>query len=242
MFVITGTRHSGTLFLNTTLQSSGLRPVSRKRVLAGATPPFGTMVSVPIPDLGKVLDRSTRVVALIRPWRAWARLMSDEQTNPALPHEVAWWFSNYRLVSSLMRTESRFQLLSHDNLLARPDISVRRVLRFLGREAAFEETLLLPAIAPSRAWYPSQALDRDEQAVLDAFWEVVHDETPMTRGLFQRMNGLQERLRRRYPSAGAVPPMPTSLLKPKLARPRMPPPVISSVGRLSPEAPTRRRA
>lgn len=216
MVVITGTRHSGTLFLSSTLQTAGLTTVSRKKVLAGATPPPGSMVAVPIPKLPKVSDRARHVVGLVRPWRSWAGVMTEEEPQPEIPHEVSWWFSNYALVCELMRTKSRFILLSHDNLLSRPEPSMRRVLEFLGRAEAFESCLLLPAVAPSMPPFVSRALSREEQDVLDSFWKVVHADAPMTRRTFQRMSVLQETLRRRYPQAGGVAPMPANELQTKV--------------------------
>lgn len=207
MLVITGTRHSGTLFLSSTLQTAGMIALSRKRVLAGGRPPPGGMVAMPIPQLGEVGERCERVIALIRPWRAWAALMSEEEPHPKLPHEVRWWFSNYQLSCTLLRGKPRFMMLSHDKLLSRPEPTIRRVLRFLDREDAMEKALLLPAIAPSSPSYHCKALQRDEQEVLDAFWQVVHKDRPMTRGVFRRMNVLQGSLRSRYPQAKAIEPM-----------------------------------
>ncbi|MFT5584111.1 MAG: hypothetical protein ACI9VR_001696 [Cognaticolwellia sp.] len=212
MLVITGTRHSGTLFLSSTLQTAGMTALSRKRVLAGGRSPPGGMVAMPIHQLEEVGEQCDRVVALIRPWRAWASLMEEEEPKPELPHEVRWWFANYQLCCTLLRAKSRFLLLSHDKLLSRPEPSIRRVLRFLEREDAMEAVLLLPAIAPSAPAYVCKGLLRNEQEVLDAFWQVVHNDRPMTRGFFKRMNVLQGTLQSRYPQAGATDPMQESEL------------------------------
>jgi hypothetical protein len=174
------------------------------------------MVAMPIPQLEAVGERCERVIALIRPWRAWAALMQEEEPDPKLPHEVRWWFSNYELSCTLLRSNPRFMMLSHDKLLSRPEPTVRRVLRFLDREDAMEKVLLLPAIAPSSPSYRCTALQRDEQAVLDAFWQVIHNEQPMTRGLFKRMNVLQGTLQGRYPKAKAIEPMRESELNRKV--------------------------
>lgn len=207
MFVITGTRHSGTLFLSSTLQTAGLTVQSRKKVLAGANVPPGAMVAVPIPKLPEISDRAEQVVALVRPWRAWAAIMTEEDPQPAVPHEVRWWFSNYALCCALVRAKARFMMLSHDKLLSRPELSIRRVLRFLDRGEAMETVLLLPAIAPSASAFHSRVFDRNQVEILDAYWDVVHNAKPMTRGIFRRMSLLQASLRSRYPQADAVEPM-----------------------------------
>ncbi len=216
MLVITRTRHSGTLFLSSTLQTAGLTVQSRKRVLAGGRVPPGSMVALPIPKLAELGDRADRVIALVRPWRAWASVMEEEEPNPKLPHEVRWWFSNYELICTLMRGRARFLMLSHDKLLSRPEPTVQRVLRFLDREDAKDQVLLLPAIAPSAPAFASKVFGRDEQEVLSDFWKVVHNEQAMTRRTFQRMNVLQDTLRRRYPKVRTLEPMRAQELQSKV--------------------------
>lgn len=204
MIIVTGTKHSGGLFLIPSLKSVGCRPVAWKRAKTGIQLPAQAIVRAPISSLLRLGERSDRVIGLVRGWRAYAAIEKGGESR--VPPEVTWWFQNYGMLRNLAARGSRFQLVSYDRLLSQPESTTRRVLRFVGRGSHedFARVSLLPPVPTSRRAYDSTVLRSQEIQAFDRLNSVVDREQPLSRADFLAFNAVNEALRARYPRVHAT--------------------------------------
>lgn len=86
-----------------------------------------------------------RVIATVRPWRAFARsrarlrallLQASPHTHvpdaPILPPGLEWWSENFALIRDIATRRYAAHVLSHDSLLADPDAAIHAVVQWLG--------------------------------------------------------------------------------------------------------------
>ena len=92
-----------------------------------------------------------RVIATVRPWRAFARsrarlrallLQASPHTHgthgthgthaPILPPGLEWWSENFALIRDIATRRYASHVLSHDSLLADPDAAIHAVVQWLG--------------------------------------------------------------------------------------------------------------
>lgn len=179
-------------------------------------------VKVFVPGLVRTdLAYIDRVIATVRPWRAFARsrarmralLLADAATSegaemgPQLPAVLEWWSENFSLIRDIATRRYAVHTVSYEGVLADPEASVRAVIRWLGVGDADRACAVIRRAGPATA-------DEDEEdeggvaaehlAVCDELYARIHRGEALDQGFIDRLNATDRALRPRLAEHNAA--------------------------------------
>ncbi len=169
-----------------------------------------------------------RVVATMRPWRAYARsleaLHADEEAwymanpdegltpqqmlekvrrrQPRLPAPIDWFLENYELVRDFAVRRYPIHFTTYDKLLDTPEATVRRVFDWIGTgDADAAIRTIEPDLkrSDSRPPVASEAVLNAEQVRLfDDFYTVIHERSSVPKSMVPALNATWQALTEQY--------------------------------------------
>ena len=174
-------------------------------------------VKVFIPGLVRTdLAFIDRVIATVRPWRAFARsrerlraLIRASTSAPgeadalALPAGLEWWSENFALIRDIATRRYASHVLSFDSLLADPDASIHAVVQWLGVGDARQACAVVDrdrpeaGLAGETGEVDTSGLEPRHIAVFDELYDHIHRGKPLGQGLVERLNLTDRELRPR---------------------------------------------
>jgi hypothetical protein len=151
-----------------------------------------------------------RVIATVRPWRAFARSRArlralgraaagPVEEAPSLPAGLEWWVENFALIRDVATRRYPVHMLSYDSLLADPGRVVAEVCGWLGVGDPARGSAVVhrdrPPVEPEE---PEDAgLDREHVAVVDELYDHIHRGEPLSPALVELLNRTDQELRPR---------------------------------------------
>ncbi len=181
------------------------------------------VVKVFIPGLVRTdLAFIDRVIATVRPWRAFARsrarmralLLADGDgvavdREPQLPAALEWWSENFSLIRDIATRRYAVHTVSYESVLADPEASITAVLRWLG---AGDPDRACAAVRRERAAADTEDVeDVDDEgvepehlAVFDELYARIHGGEALDQALIDRLNTTDRALRPRLASHNAA--------------------------------------
>lgn len=158
-----------------------------------------------------------RVIASVRPWRAFARsrerlralvrASASEAVGDApapegrsLPPGLEWWSENFALIRDIATRRYAAHVLSYDSLLADPERTIHEVVQWLGvgdakRACAVVHRDKSRADAHSDDEVDSTGLEPRHIAVFDELFEHIDRGRALTQALIDRLNDTDRELR-----------------------------------------------
>jgi hypothetical protein len=158
-----------------------------------------------------------RVIATVRPWRAFARSRErlralvrastshhedeDEDEAQTLPPGLEWWSENFALIRDIATRRYAAHVCSYDSLLADPGASIHAVVQWLGIGDAGRAIAVVrgegPARADEQAEVDSTGLEARHIEVFDELYDHIHRGKSLTQALVERLNLTDRELRPR---------------------------------------------
>ena len=155
-----------------------------------------------------------RVIATVRPWRAFARsrarlrallLQASPHTHepkaPILPPGLEWWSENFALIRDIATRRYASHVLSHDSLLADPDAAIHAVVQWLGVGDASKACAVVHRDRVSTndddGEVDASGLEPRHIEVFDELYDAIHRGKPLTQALVERLNLNDRELRPR---------------------------------------------
>ena len=163
-----------------------------------------------------------RVIATVRPWRAFARsrerlralvrastshegpeLASLEPADEAqtLPPGLEWWSENFELIRDIATRRHASHVLSFDSLLADPEASIHAVIQWLGVGDARRACAVVrgdrPPSADEQAEADTTGLAARHIEVFDELYDHIHRGKSLSQALVERLNLTDRELRPR---------------------------------------------
>jgi hypothetical protein len=172
------------------------------------------VVKVFIPGLVRTdLAFIDRVIATIRPWRAFARsrarmrslLLKDTgiaavDAGPQLPAALEWWSENFSLIRDLATRRYAVHTVSYEGVLADPEASIRAVIRWLGVGDADRACAAVRRERPPRpddGEVDDDGVAPEHLAVFDELYARIHVGESLDQALIERLNATDRALRPR---------------------------------------------
>jgi hypothetical protein len=173
------------------------------------------VVKVFIPGLIRTdLAFIDRVIATIRPWRAFARsrarmrglLLADTGLDgaghgPRLPAALEWWSENFMLIRDIATRRYAVHMVSYDSVVADPEGSIRAVLAWLGvgdpARACAAVRRGSPPVSDDEGEVEgeSEGVAGEHLAVFDELYGRIHRGEALDQGLIERLNAVDRALR-----------------------------------------------
>jgi hypothetical protein len=162
-----------------------------------------------------------RVIATVRPWRAFARSRerlrelvrastADEDSDGAdeleqarsLPPALEWWSENFALIRDIATRRYAAHVVSYDSLLADPDASIHAVVQWLGVGDARRACAVVRRGVQARAdehgaEADAAGLEARHIEVLDELYDHIHRGKSLGQALVDRLNLTDRELRPR---------------------------------------------
>jgi len=167
-----------------------------------------------------------RVIATVRPWRAFARsrerlrelvrattsTRAPEADDLEQAHTLApgleWWSENFALIRDIATRRYASHVLSYDSLLADPDASIHAVVQWLGVGDARRACAVVRRDGPGRAARsaehvevdasgPESGLEARHIEVFDELYDHIHRGKSLSQALVERLNLTDRELRPR---------------------------------------------
>lgn len=164
-----------------------------------------------------------RVIATVRPWRAFARsrerlralvrastsvhdqtsATDDGEQAQALPPGLEWWSENFALIRDIATRRYASHVLSYDSLLADPDASIHAVVQWLGVGDARRGCAVVRRDRPARPTaddsdeVDATGLEARHIEVFDELYDHIHRGKSLTQALVERLNLTDRELRPR---------------------------------------------
>lgn len=162
-----------------------------------------------------------RVIATVRPWRAFARsrerlrALIRESTRShdrdqgeaeieearALPPALEWWSENFALIRDIATRRYAAHVLSYDSLLADPDASIHAVIQWLGVGDARRACAAVDRDRPAARddadddKHDVSGLAARHIEVFDDLYDHIHRGRALTQALVERLNLTDRELR-----------------------------------------------